>query len=365
MKSKFKTFILFLLMVFLIFIVTIFAKIIYFDVLGLGTTDTIYTVNTITNDVQDKKDIANTVENTNVNKDTLNIQSYKKFFYNQLTNTQKKLYDGLYQNKENMMSGTYKISFGDVFSDILSQEDGQTKLGDDYQSAVEAFLYDNPDVFYIDANKLYLTVETSRKLLKKTYNVYIGASNGDNDTYYVDGFKSEEQVKKAMNRIDSIKNQVLYNLTTNDSYRNILKIHDYLISNVDYDQNYSSIGCYSIYGAFIDHKCVCEGYAKSLKYLLDSANIPCVIVQGMATNSNGKTENHAWNSVYLNDSWYYIDTTWNDPIIIGSGSISKSVQYKYFLKGSNTMNKDHTLIYKFSDRGKTFWYPKTSEKDYK
>ena len=40
-------------------------------------------------------------------------------------------------------------------------------------------------------------------------------------------------------------------------------------------------------------------------------------MQGTATNSSGQTENHAWNCIKINDVWYEVDPTWDDPIIIG------------------------------------------------
>lgn len=369
MKSKFTNFMLYIIMIILIAAIAIFARAIYTNITNITSTDTIYTINSIATN-KTEEDLENTVK-LNENKEETNIvledviidkEIKSRYFYEQLTDIQKLIYDGLQENKENMQDGTYKIQYGGIFTDILKEEGGNEKLGNDYQSAVESFLYDNPDVFYLDANKLYLSVETSKTILKTTYNVYIGAE--ENSTYYVDGFTSKTQVKTAVKKIEDIKDNIVSRLT-GDTYRDILKIHDYLVENIDYDSNYDSIGCYSIYGALIDKKCVCEGYAKALKYLLNAAGIPSVIAQGTAINSSGKTEDHAWNIVYLNDKWYYIDATWDDPIIIGGGKIAKNVQYKYFLKGSKTFNKDHTLSYQFSENGRIYRYPIAQEYDYK
>ena len=38
---------------------------------------------------------------------------------------------------------------------------------------------------------------------------------------------------------------------------------------------------------------ICEGYAKSLKYLANQAGIKCEIMQGTGTNTSGQTESHA------------------------------------------------------------------------
>jgi transglutaminase/protease-like cytokinesis protein 3 len=108
---------------------------------------------------------------------------------------------------------------------------------------------------------------------------------------------------------------------------------------------------------------VCEGYAKSFKYILDDLGIPCVIVCGVGQNSNGEIENHAWNYVKLKDKWYAVDCTWDDPIIIGSGYVSESVYTKNFLKGSREFFKDHTEDGKVVE-GSQFVYPTLSEDDY-
>lgn len=374
MKNKLSTFILFLLMVLLIGAIVIFGIFIYLDVTKTDTSDLIYTIKSKATDIEPTNIIQNTITTGSTNTSsmptvnevetvsTLSTGINGNFFGSQLTETQKKIYDGLQENKIQMRDGKAKIQYGGVFSDILEKENGSEELGKEYQAAVEAFLYDNPDVFYIDANKLYLNVETTSKILRKTYNVYIGPA--ENATYYVNGFKSKEQVEEAIKKIEQIKNTFVKHKTGN-VYKNIMMVHDYLVENTEYDQEYSSIGTYSIYGALVDKRCVCEGYAKSLKYILNAMDIPCEIVQGTATTSKGKTESHAWNAVNLNGKWYYIDNTWDDPIIIGTGTISKSVQYKYFLKGSKTMNKDHVLLYKFSDEGRTFSYPPVEIEDYR
>ena len=86
-------------------------------------------------------------------------------------------------------------------------------------------------------------------------------------------------------------------------------------------------------------------------------NIPCIIVSGKATNSEGNTENHAWNYVQINNAWYAIDCTWDDPILIGSGYLSNSSKYKYFLKGADEFNKTHVPDGQFTEGGKVFEYP--------
>ena len=92
--------------------------------------------------------------------------------------------------------------------------------------------------------------------------------------------------------------------------------------------------------------------------------IPCVMVIGQATNSKGETENHAWNYVRINNSWYAVDSTWDDPVIIGNGTISNDIKYKYFLRGSIKMNEDHIPNTQFTEEGRNYEYPILSQYDY-
>ena len=141
-------------------------------------------------------------------------------------------------------------------------------------------------------------------------------------------------------------------------------VHDYLVDNISYDSSISKSNIYNIYGALINKECVCEGYARAYKYILDELNIPCILVIGTATNGEGNTENHAWNYVKLNNSWYAVDTTWDDPIIIGGGILNKKSKYRYFLKGKETMDQDHITSGQFTENGKEFAYPNLSETDF-
>lgn len=47
-----------------------------------------------------------------------------------------------------------------------------------------------------------------------------------------------------------------------------------------------------------------------------------------------------------------------------NGRTTNEMKYRYFLKGTDTFEKDHKLEFKFSQNGKTFLYPTISKKDY-
>ena len=48
-----------------------------------------------------------------------------------------------------------------------------------------------------------------------------------------------------------------------------------------------------------------------------------------------------WNYVKLDGKWYAVDTTWDDPVIVGGGIASEETKHRYFLKGSKDFYKNH------------------------
>ena len=303
------------------------------------------------------------INGSTVGTQVLNKNEYQnKYLYSQLGENGKIIYEKLYENKENLKTGTYTIQFGNTFYDILSQENGSDKLQEEYQTAIEAFTYDNPDVFYIDVTKMYINIETIQKIFSTKYNVYINSAK--DPTYLLDGFTSKEQIDQCESQVIAVKNQILNQIAGKNDIEKMRYIHDYLVDTIEYDQTFGEKNIYNIYGALVSKTCVCEGYAKASQYLLNEAGLENIIITGTATNSDGKTENHAWNYVNIDEKWYAIDTTWDDPIIVGGGKLTNTIRYRYFLKGSSTMNKNHFISTKFTSGGQDFEFPELSITDY-
>lgn len=295
-----------------------------------------------------------TVQNAGneVQYDFNNVQ-VDKYFYNQLDNYEKYIYNALIESKEDLKSGTATINLGDKLTDLINQS--SEALSKSYQSAIEAYFYDNPDVFYLDPNKMYLTLNTkSYSSGKKEYNVYINCGNEPN--YFIDEFSSKEEVDNAIAQLEQVRNYLVGH-KTGDTYNDIKRIHDYLINSISYDETLSSPNIYNAYGALINRYCVCEGYSRALKYILDSMEIPCVIVVGTGISPTGQQEKHAWNYVQCNGNWYAVDTTWDDPVVRGGARVTEADKVKYFMKGANEFNQTHTASTQFTEGGKSFSYP--------
>lgn len=93
-------------------------------------------------------------------------------------------------------------------------------------------------------------------------------------------------------------------------YEKELAIHDYIVTNCEYgytDDNQEN--AYTTYGALIDKKAVCNGYAEAMALLLTCVDIDNDIMTGTADG-----DLHAWNRVCIDGEWYQLDATWDDPI---------------------------------------------------
>lgn len=282
------------------------------------------------------------------------------FYYKQLDSNAKIIYDKLESNIPNLTLTNYKIDFSTQFNTLLNQSGGSDKLATSFQSAIDAFFYDHPELFYIDLTKMSLYTKSTTFLGTTTYNVSIIPENNKN--YLSDQFSSQAQAKQAIQKVESVKNSFITGVS-GDDYNKILQVHDTLVDLIEYDTTYSRANTHNIYGALIENKVVCEGYAKAFKYILDALNIPCILVTGTATNSSGTTEAHMWNYVQLNGIWYGVDPTWDDPIIIG-GFIKNNISRDYFCKGSIKFNHDHNISSTISENGMKFTYPELSMYDY-
>ena len=123
-----------------------------------------------------------------------------------------------------------------------------------------------------------------------------------------------------------------------------LAVHDYIVDNCDYSKNinendYTS----SSYGVLVKHDAVCEGYARATALLLRLEGIETELVTGTAKSSGDDlfgtepgSDGHMWNQVYINNSWYNLDTTWDDPV--GDNS---TPTHLYFNVSDKILSKNH------------------------
>lgn len=320
-----------------------------------------YIENIVINDVETSENIEYIDNMQEENAQENSNYVVNRMYYSQLDIYGRMIYDKFNDNIDTLKSGTYVADFDTTFNDLLHEENGSKILENAFQFAINAFLFDNPEVFYIDITKIYMSTEVISFGPIKLYKVRIGPLEGE--TYLSDSFADEYAVNIAIQKMENIKQQIKLKIYGNLDNQ-IKIIHDYLIENTEYDSELEMNSIYTAYGALVERHAVCEGYAKAFKAVLDELEIPCVIVCGLARNSNRKTESHAWNYVKIDGNWYAVDCTWDDPLIIGTGMVSPDIYKRYLLKGSLEFYEDHFEDGKIVE-GANFVYPTISEENYK
>ena len=145
--------------------------------------------------------------------------------------------------------------------------------------------------------------------------------------------------------IEKAKKIVSKALKENNSYDQLKAIHDGLCDIAEYGGNQS-------WGnLFRKGKGNCYAYADAFTYLCQLAGFDCIRVSGDVYNGTN-WGGHEWNMVMVEEDWYYVDVTWDDG---GWGT-------KWFLKGSETMKKDHKV---FTNIAVSSIYPTASKTDYR
>ena len=187
-------------------------------------------------------------------------------------------------------------------------------------------------------------VREVRFKIERSDNSYVYDAYVNNIPIPSDRPKAEILYKKVCDILDKI----LYEDMT--VYNKELAIHDYIIEHCEYstgredDKNE-----FRAYGALVDGKAVCNGYAEAMSLLLSCAEVENRYVIGTAIQpfsvdrntedkgDGGHPENHAWNQVCINQKWFNVDATWDDPDI-GMPVVS----HRYFNITDEILREDHT-----------------------
>ena len=160
-------------------------------------------------------------------------------------------------------------------------------------------------------------------------------------TVSINYFYSDEQIKAINKKIDEIYKNIITN--DMDTYTKILTIHDYIINNTKYDIERNNNGnsiyhSYIAYGPLLEGYATCNGYTDAMALFLEKMNIPNFKV-AMTPEKNSDTEGHVWNAVYLNNQWFHLDLTWDDPV---SSDGTDYLQHKYFLITTSQLEEADT-----------------------
>ena len=179
------------------------------------------------------------------------------------------------------------------------------KTRDDARLLYTAFLFDNPQFFYIGNTYSY---EGYRAGGTDFYNIFCLVYSMSAQERAVAAARLEDTVSRILNG--------LYQKGAGGQFETQLYLHDELLKLCSYEnmavQTDDPAALYptafTAYGALAEGKAVCEGYSRAMQLLLHRAGIECTLVSGNDQNN----VSHMWNLVTIDGRNYHLDPTWND-----------------------------------------------------
>ena len=156
----------------------------------------------------------------------------------------------------------------------------------------------------------------SFKHLETTYDDY------GKVTLKIDHIYNSSEIKLINAKVKEIETEI-WNSTMNDEEK-IKQAHNYIINNSKYDKDRSDNNIVNYksdtaYGTLLEGYSLCGGYTDAMELFLEDLNIKSYKIA---------SENHVWNAVNLNNTWYHLDLTWDDPITNDGSDI---LEYNFFL----------------------------------
>ncbi len=220
-------------------------------------------------------------------------------------------------------------------------DNGNPKIPVAFGSGRDAFLMDNPDLFYIDIFGVSISAGSSGG-----QNVAYMDTSRVSSLYRGGGINGESAVESAINAYEAKIAEIVSVASTKSTDKEKVEyVNKYIIDHTEYSYgtqitdgvNVSIPGVAEFvdtsYGALVNGKALCGGYAKAFKAVMDRLNVPCVLVQGSSRSTGSEAYvAHMWNYVRVEGMWYAVDVTWND---------TSEKHEEWLLVGEQTMSIDH------------------------
>lgn len=204
-----------------------------------------------------------------------------------------------------------------MFYTVLNSGDNSYSFYCDYNNCLEDLkkLIDEKDTIsninnfihpFNSFNSINVDISNSGKITIKNKKAYT-----DEEIIYV---KTYIDTFIITNMIDSM-----------DNYNKIKAFHDHIVNITKYDSEHTE-DKYTAYNLLISGKAICGGYSDIMAIYLNMIGL-----QNYKINS----DNHIWNLVNLDGTWYHLDLTWDDPV---SGN-DQYLLHNFFLIPTNELHR--------------------------
>lgn len=216
------------------------------------------------------------------------------------------LKDKLYQALKSEQSVFYLYSYGFTLED-------KAELMNLYIEVVN----EHPELFFVEPYFRYSYFDTGEIAYLWFY--YSGSTDEERQMY-------ADAIKVALEEVSDDMTDV----------EKALVLHDYLAQNCSYAYKEYLEGTlednvFSAYGALVDKRAVCNGYASAYCTLLKEVGIDSFLCTSDAMD-------HAWNIVMIDGEWYHVDVTWDDPVWNKEGLILHEF---FLLSDEEILNREH------------------------
>lgn len=193
----------------------------------------------------------------------------------------------------------------------------------------EYLIFDHPEFFWCDGSASTTSYKKFGK--KNSYSLL-------NPNYLYDEQKRQRMQEEIDHAVATCISGVSAETT---QYEKIKYVFEYIIKTTEY--NLDSQDNQNIYSIFVNQQSVCAGYAKATQYLLEKMGIFCTYVVGTARGRDA----HAWNLVRIDGNYYYVDTTWGDPVFSGESAQIElkedNIDYDYLCCTEEELLKTHEI----------------------
>ena len=116
--------------------------------------------------------------------------------------------------------------------------------------------------------------------------------------------EQKSQIRQKQTALEQVVNGILAQVDPDWSdLETALFLHDYLATHAQYDETLQFRDAYTI---LVEGTGVCQAYTLAYRLLLNRVNI----TSGTVTSTS---LNHIWNILLIDDKWYHVDVTWDDP----------------------------------------------------
>ena len=157
---------------------------------------------------------------------------------------------------------------------------------------------------------------------------------------------SNEDIEKIKNKMNEITLKLNIN-SYNDVNDKIKVFHDYIAETNKYDKEDGGNSIYhsdTAIGTLFEGESICSGYTDTLAIFLNMLSLD---------NTRISTKDHIWNVVNINNKWYHIDLTWDDPIVSTGKDV---IIYDYFLITTDELKNKNDGDHNFNEEIYNFLY---------